>query len=341
MTSIKDLVDASKNTYQYQAHAKENGVKDYTLFTTAFDEKSNHSGLSYINENTGEVILAHRGTDFTKIKDIVTDLQIALNWKETKADMAAMKFTDSVIDDLIDQGFDIKKVIQTGHSLGGRLAQHCLKNLKETSDYKAESITFNSARVSKHDTKDNEYDHLNLRAKGKGFLSTDLVTSYGSHLGNTIDIELPEVKNFVQAHRLTTFDLMDIHYQKAFSEIPITDLINLSKESNDFSLLQPNVFSNVDKLNNVLDIDLNSKNNAIVISGELGKNYIGEIIAETPKEYIQQLGENSRFFALHDKNNLQNSLNIGDKVQIKYPKDANKKASIEDGSKSNMKSKTR
>ena len=51
MTKLKDLVDASKNTYKYQAHAEENGVTNFTLFSTTFDEKSNHSGLAYVNEN--------------------------------------------------------------------------------------------------------------------------------------------------------------------------------------------------------------------------------------------------------------------------------------------------
>lgn len=60
MTNIKNLLDASKNTYQYQAQAKENGVKDFALFSTTFDEKSNHSGLAYINESSGEVIVAQR-----------------------------------------------------------------------------------------------------------------------------------------------------------------------------------------------------------------------------------------------------------------------------------------
>ncbi|UNW08248.1 DUF2974 domain-containing protein (plasmid) [Acinetobacter variabilis] len=342
MTNIKNLLDASKNTYQYQAQAKENGVKDFTLFSTTFDEKSNHSGLAYINESSGEVIVAHRGTDFTKVKDIVTDLKIVMNWKETKADISAVKFTDSVIDDLIDQSFDIKKVIQTGHSLGGRLAQHCLKTLSETSDYKAESITFNSARVSTHDTQDKEFNHLNLRAKGNGAFTTDLVTSFGSHLGETVDIVLPEIKNFIQAHKLTSFELMEEHYKKIFSEIPISDLIQLSKKSNDFELLSSSLgIEKTDLLKNISQMNIDLSKEANIVSTQIGKSYKGEIIAETPKEYIQQLGENSKYFALHVKSNLKAPINVGDKVQISYPKDASKKAGIEQINLSNSKAKSR
>lgn len=342
MTKLKDLVDASKNTYKYQAHAEENGVTNFTLFSTTFDEKSNHSGLAYVNENSGEVIVAHRGTDFTKVKDIVTDLQIALNWKETKADMSAVKFTDSVIDDLIDQGFEIKKVIQTGHSLGGRLAQHCLKTLNNTSDYKAQSITFNSARISTHDVSEQKYDHLNLRIKGNGLFTTDLVTSYGDHLGKTVDVILPEIKNFIQAHKLSSFDLMDEHYKKAFTETKISELIQLSKNSDDLGILSaPQIKDKIEILRDLVQIDTSLLKQAKAIPGELGKSYSGEIIAETSKEYIQQLGKNSNYFAFHQKNNLQKSLNIGDQIRIEYPRDASKKADIDYMKESNVKSRSR
>lgn len=340
MTTLKDLVDASKNTYTYQAFAEEKGVNGYKLFSTSFDEKSNHSGLAYINQDSGEVLVAHRGTDFSKLKDIVTDAQIALNWKETKADMAAVRFTEKVIDNLIDQNFDIKKVISTGHSLGGREAQHCLKILKDTSDYQAEAVTFNSARVSLSGTEGKEYDHLNLRLKGTKILSTDLVTSFGSHLGETVDIVLPEVKNFIQAHKLTSFDLMSKHYNAAYENMSVGDLIALSKSNSDMSIFNsPTVAldANVQQLNQSnFGVDL-----PIVLQAEIGKSYSGEVVAETDTSFIQRLGNNSKFFANHSKNAVENDLKIGDKVQIKYSLDPSKKAVTKELNEGLTKSKSR
>lgn len=340
MTTLKDLVDASKNTYTYQAFAEEKGVKGFKLFSTSFDEKSNHSGLAYVNHDNGEVILAHRGTDFTKLKDIVTDAQIALNWKETKADMAAVRFTEQVIDNLIDQNFDIKKVISTGHSLGGREAQHCLKILKDTSDYQAEAVTFNSARVSLNGTDGKEYDHLNLRLKGNKIFSTDLVTSFGSHLGETVDIVLPEVKNFIQAHKLTSFDLMSKHYSSAYESMPVSDLIAISKSNSDMSIFNSptvDLGANVQQLEySNFGVDL-----PVVLQAEIGKSYNGEVVAETDTSYIQRLGDTSKFFANHSKNAVDNDLKIGDKVQIKYSLDPSKKAVTKELNEGLAKSKSR
>lgn len=317
MTSIKDLLDASKNTYSYQSKATEAGVDNYAFFSAGYDEKSNHSGLAYINEKSGEVILAHRGTVVTQVQDLVTDLQIALNWKETKADIAALKFTESVIDDLIDQNFEITKIIQTGHSLGGRLAQHCLKNLDKTSDFPTEAVTFNSARVSTHDIHDQDYKHINLRAKGNRILSTDLVTSYGSHLGKTIDIVLPEVTNFLTAHKLDTFDLMSKYYKNLFEEKSISKIIELS-QSNDVDIIKHYQMNSKDNL------DLTKTQQA-----QIGQEYSGEIIAETQTDYIQKLDQDSNQFINHPKTSITHSLNIGDKVKIQYPFDPSSKASIQ------------
>jgi len=324
MTSLKDLVQASKNTYTYQAEAKENGVEGFSLFSTSFDEKSNHSALAYINNDNGEVIVAHRGTDFTKLKDIVTDAQIALNWKETKADIAAVRFTEKVIEDLIDRDFEISKIISTGHSKGGREAQHCLKVLSNTSDYKNQAVTFNSARISLSDTHDKEYDHLNLRLKGTGFLTTDLVTSVGSHLGTTIDIVLPDIKNFIQAHRLTTFDLMDKEYQNAYNNIDISELISNCKSNKDLSIFEAKK-AEID--NSLAGKDL-GVTVPVVLQAQVGKSYSGEIVAETNSAYIQRLGPKSNYFTNHTKVDLGTSLKVGDKVEIKYPKDISKKPSI-------------
>lgn len=324
MTSLKDLVDASKNTYSYQTEAKENGVEGFSLFSTSYDEKSNHSALAYINDNNGEVIVAHRGTDFTKLKDIVTDTQIALNWKETKADIAAVRFTEKVIDDLIDRDFEISKIISTGHSKGGREAQHCLKVLSNTSDYKNQAVTFNSARISLSGTNDKEYDHLNLRLKGTGFLTTDLVTSVGSHLGTTVDIVLPDIKNFIQAHRLTTFDLMDKHYQNAYNNIDISELISNTKSNKDLSIFEA---KNADISSSLVEKDL-GVNLPVVLQAQIGKSYSGEIVAETNSSYVQRLGPKSNYFTNHSKVDLGTTLKVGDKVEIKYPKDISKKPTI-------------
>lgn len=106
-------------------------------------------------------------------------------------------------------------------------------------------------------------------------------------------------------------------------------------------LSAPQIKDKIEILRDLVQIDASLLKQAKTIPGELGKSYSGEIIAETSKEYIQQLGEKSNYFAFHQKNNLHKSLNIGDKIRIEYSRDASEKAGVDHIKESNIKSQSR
>lgn len=102
--------------------AKLIGIKGFDLIRHEHDKRSDHSALAYYQESTGTLVLGHRGS--ATAKDwLMTDVAIAFNAKQTKADLAAIKFADSVIWDLNRDEKPVNTVIETGHSKGGRESQ--------------------------------------------------------------------------------------------------------------------------------------------------------------------------------------------------------------------------
>ena len=102
--------------------AKLIGIKGFDLIRHEHDKRSDHSALAYYQESTGTLVLGHRGS--ATAKDwLMTDVAIAFNAKQTKADLAAIKFADSVIWDLNRDEKPVNTVIETGHSKGGHESQ--------------------------------------------------------------------------------------------------------------------------------------------------------------------------------------------------------------------------
>lgn len=333
MANIKQLIEANKNSY---ARLRNPGsdtldeLKNYNVVKYAMDERSDHGGLAYYNPEDKTLIVAHRGSE-TRRDWLVTDVQIAVGVKETLADMAAMRFTDSVIEKLDRNGHDIDLIVQTGHSKGGRESQMCVKKLVETTDIECIGMTFNAARIhGKQKNKDIDYPSVNLRVTGGSAFSTDVVSSFGQQLGHNVDVTLPNVKNFIQAHKLSTFDSMIETYPE-LSNMDIKDVMREIKKGVQLASIEQG-YSGQQQNNSPQDVK--SLINHLTGTPEIrtatpGTVTKGQIVAHTQTQVVQQLGENSKFFMLHDKATLSRIPDIGTNVQIKHNKNSSLKAGVE------------
>lgn len=140
------------------------------------DKPSGYHGLIYRNESTGEIVVAHRGTEFEsdRIRDLViTDGQMALVKLNQQLDGA--RETVELALELARHGGHADNqvpVTVTGHSLGGTLAQ------MTAAEYGLRGETFNAyGAAGLHDTPAGGNQVINhVRA-------TDMVSAVGQHFG--------------------------------------------------------------------------------------------------------------------------------------------------------------
>lgn len=128
----------SLNSQQYAAladdsyHAREKD-KEYVIGGVEYkvlkhvDKPSGYQGTIYQRVDTGEIVVAHRGTEFDRemLKDGLTDARMATNRTNAQA-KDAIALTRDAINEARQMGRDdppAPEVSVTGHSLGGTLAQ--------------------------------------------------------------------------------------------------------------------------------------------------------------------------------------------------------------------------
>lgn len=92
------------------------------------------TGGAYLNQATGEIVLAYKGTDFlvefsgrawNTVKDLLADAGLASDKAAVLGlgqQLNAMAYYLAVKDWAVDNGYDPTKISFTGHSLGGGLA---------------------------------------------------------------------------------------------------------------------------------------------------------------------------------------------------------------------------
>jgi hypothetical protein len=94
----------------------------WQLLTTAFNEKNGYFGAAYWNSESHQIVIAHRGTDASKIDVLLTDLNgIVLNRYVSQMN-SATTFADKLKRCLTELEVNFQ-LFFTGHSLGGWLAQ--------------------------------------------------------------------------------------------------------------------------------------------------------------------------------------------------------------------------
>jgi predicted Zn-dependent protease len=172
---------------------------------TAIDSSRNDSvgyqGATWINPSTGDMIVGNRGTQITNVKNLATDLAIALRIHSETQD-AADKYARDLVDYVVDKYPDlaINHIETTGHSLGGTLAQN--QNVELTNAIRdlvqknpdspfrnatVGSVVVDSPGANLRDSgQDQNYNAINISSSG------DLVHyAGGPDLKGTLEISLP------------------------------------------------------------------------------------------------------------------------------------------------------
>jgi len=119
MAKTNDYATLSFHVYNFDNTSIPEG---WTQFLSSPDNNS-YFGSSYINEKNKEIIIAHRGTEPSDTGDLVSDLQLALNFVPNQYS-DAITFVNTIKGYTKVGGiFEGYTKAHTGHSLGGVLAQ--------------------------------------------------------------------------------------------------------------------------------------------------------------------------------------------------------------------------
>ncbi|MDX9743436.1 MAG: DUF2974 domain-containing protein [Arcobacteraceae bacterium] len=128
MASLSDSVLISDYVYHTDGVLPDN----YLALEIPFNFKDGFFAEAYRNTQTGEIVIANRGTEITDLGDLKADIQLAL-FKTTQQEEYAKQFVDAVAQYASNpkNGITFNNVHIVGHSLGGYLTQKVLVYIKE------------------------------------------------------------------------------------------------------------------------------------------------------------------------------------------------------------------
>lgn len=224
--NLETLYTACKNSYT-RLHNDVNACEPIDGFVEIkyeFDEKTHHSAVSYYNDETEELIIAHRGS--ATLKDWMnTDVKIALKAKQTPADLAAVDYTSRLINEMRQKKINIKRILITGHSKSGHEAQVSAINLIEGVHYTC--VTFNAPGINPKIKEPNkEYNHVNIRVTTK--LRGDIVSlAGGKPLGHTLNLQLAN-STVISCHTMNSIKRA-LEDHKNLATMPVDELIKASR----------------------------------------------------------------------------------------------------------------
>ena len=109
-------------------------------------------GRAYLNRNTGEVIIAHRGTN-NIAHDGYADIQLSVDNLPTQFEKAK-EFINDVKIKMLSDGLNSYNVSYTGHSLGGGLAQMSAAWDYANGNASADAVVFESPGITEEMLKD-------------------------------------------------------------------------------------------------------------------------------------------------------------------------------------------
>lgn len=237
MSNIKTLIAVNHNAYSALKNQNDIEAKigNYEFIGYKRDMKSDHGGIAYYNPEDKSVIIAHRGS--ATLKDWLNHnpriaLEVIGKPIETMADVSGKRFTNQILEQLDKQGNEIGLIIQSGHSLGGRISQSSLIEITENLNLETKSLTFNSAPIKNPTERNYKEDHINLKLSGGSIYNTDLVSSFGTQLGENYKVISGKIGNPITAHSLKSF----AHIERESNQFVSDDLAKIFKHVKDGKL---------------------------------------------------------------------------------------------------------
>lgn len=156
-------------------------------------------GQAYKNEKTHEIIITYRGTRPTSLNDLINDANLSLHI-ETRSQETAAYYAGLIADANPDY-----KIILTGHSLGGNLAQAATASLTDKG-VNASAVLFNAPGIGgwKYAHNSTDYNVLNIVSRtdtihfaGGDHLGTELTINTGQEFGPPISDMPPAFQGLV------------------------------------------------------------------------------------------------------------------------------------------------
>lgn len=244
MVTIKDLAVATENSYRAYNDDPQAAIKGFHVIDVSSQKatKENHSAVAYYNEDTYEVIVAHRGSvgiPLLAYDWLITDRDIALFNKNTNADIDAVKFTRKTLEILADEGLPVDHVYQTGHSKGGHEAQVCTADMTNNLEHfgvPTTSITFNAPGVRDvNRRRGTDYNHVNLRVMGT--VIGDVVSlAGGKPLGKSMNVKAKPSDFLLSAHTMSAVNSA-LDYQPTLKELPALEFVEASKNATNINTI--------------------------------------------------------------------------------------------------------
>jgi hypothetical protein len=145
-----------------------------------------YRGIAIHNQETSEVIIAHRGTEFEIFENLSTDYCLFNGEKPTEVDLAT-EFS-ACVRELFSTNFTIYTFVETGHSLGSIFAEF------NSDHFKCKAITFDSPGSVPLFLKEKKTEPVQLNVTTY-FSAPNPINTCNRHVGNLIRIYIHHVDN--------------------------------------------------------------------------------------------------------------------------------------------------
>ena len=153
---------------------------NWKVLKVSKDEATGYYGAAYLNEATGEIVVAYRGTQ--ELGDVIPDIQIGVSNVPNQYD-AAKQFYDEIAD--LAQGLGSPQPTITGHSLGGALGQLVGASTGTT------TYTYNAPGVKgileNHPEMAGDGNYSNISNYNAQY---DVISEFGTQIGNIHELSV-------------------------------------------------------------------------------------------------------------------------------------------------------
>ena len=201
MPTSKDL--ARLNSLHYLAASGSKGKARKKALKMGYTDESLSRGVAHWKHSDGHSVISVKGTDPTNIKDLASDVKLALGSLKSDTQLKARKH-------------EVKKIYRenptsekhlTGHSLGGSIASKLLATSKGIRDNTKSAHVFNTGatKAFSKELNDDMTPEIKKDLKSKVTqhrVKSDLISNAGTTVGKTVKYEQVDGND---AHALENF----------------------------------------------------------------------------------------------------------------------------------------